>query len=263
MTVIRKACLAALILTAVFVDRMYAYNFEVDGIYYNIYSSENNTVSVTNNNYNSYSGSITIPDKVTNNQKEYSVTSIGDDAFFGCTGLTSITIPNSVTSIGARAFYGCTGLTSIDIPNSVTSIGDYAFYGCAGLTSINIPNSVTSIGTGAFSGCTSLDKVYVFWDRPLQIVKQNSPFDINALGYIISTLYVPEGKRRIYEVSEIWCYFYDMQEFDTTDVEPITSQIQSTELQHLDLDGRVIDSSTPGIHIIRMSDGSTKKVYIE
>ncbi len=99
MNVIRKACLATLILTAVFVERIYAYSFKVDGIYYNISSSKNNTVLVTNNGYNIYSGSITIPDKVTYNQKEYSVTGIGNYAFDRCTGLTSVTIPAYVTSI--------------------------------------------------------------------------------------------------------------------------------------------------------------------
>ncbi|MDD7701085.1 MAG: leucine-rich repeat domain-containing protein, partial [Eubacteriales bacterium] len=89
-----------------------------------------------------------------------SVTSIGAGAFFGCTGLTSITIPDSVTSIGDWAFYGCTGLTSITIPDSVTSIGDLAFYGCTGLTSITIPDSVTSIGKSAFYKCTSLKFIY-------------------------------------------------------------------------------------------------------
>ena len=86
---------------------------------------------------------------------------IGNEAFKGCNGLTSITIPNSVTSIGSYAFYGCSGLTSIVIPNSVTSIGSYAFYGCKGLTSVTIPNSVTSILGATFSGCTGLTSITI------------------------------------------------------------------------------------------------------
>ena len=96
--------------------------------------------------------SITIPN---------GVTSIGDMTFFRCSGLTSITIPNSVTSIGYKAFCECSGLTSITIPNSVTSIGEDAFSGCSGITSVTIPNSVTSIGDYAFSWCSGLTFVTI------------------------------------------------------------------------------------------------------
>ena len=106
------------------------------------------------------SGNIVIPESV-DGYKDNKVISIGFGAFNGCTGLTSVTIPNSVTSIGTYAFYGCTGLTSIEIPNSVIGIGDYAFSYCTGLTSIEIPNSVTGISEGAFRYCTGLTSLSI------------------------------------------------------------------------------------------------------
>ena len=134
-----------------------AYDCQVDGIYYNLIP-KGNLAEVTNGD-TYYSGSVTIPEKFTYDGVEYSVTSIGNNAFSGC-GLTSISIPNSVTSIGNNAFSGC-GLTSISIPNSVTSIGNYAFQNCSSLTSVTIPNSVISIGYMVFYGCSGLTSVTI------------------------------------------------------------------------------------------------------
>ena len=96
--------------------------------------------------------SVTIPN---------SVTSIENSAFSMCINLTSVTIPNSVTSIGNYTFCGCSSLTSMTIPNSVTSIRHAVFYGCSSLTSVTIPNSVTSIGFSAFRSCSSLTSVTI------------------------------------------------------------------------------------------------------
>ena len=152
---------------------LWAHNFEVDGIYYN-YLDGNNVEVTYKGSYpsyynNEYSGVVNIPNNITYYGTTYCVTSIGDEAFDGCTSLTSITIPNSVTSIGNDAFSNCSSLTSITIPNSVTSIGNYAFYGCSSLTSITIPNSVTSI-YGAFYDCSSLTSITI-------------PNSVTSIGY--------------------------------------------------------------------------------
>ena len=89
------------------------------------------------------------------------ITSIGNNAFNGCSGLSNITIPNSVTVIGSGAFSGCVKLKNITIPNSVTEIGVVAFAGCAGLTNLTIPANITKIKIGTFEACTSLVSVVI------------------------------------------------------------------------------------------------------
>ena len=177
------------------------------------------------------------------------VTSIGEYAFEGCTGLTSITIPNSVTSIGDLAFYECTGLTSIyvaednlnyasivgvlyskdkktlikcpegktgsiTIPNSVTSIGDRAFYSCQGLTSVTIPNSVTTIGEYAFCACNGLTS--------MTVEATNPPYYSSTKNMVPNyniPLYVPAGSVDAYKAAYEWKKFTNIQAIPVTGVQ--------------------------------------------
>ena len=179
-----------------------AYDIEVknaDGvtIYYN-YINNNTELEVTfrgdryNDYSNEYQGNVAIPEEVTYMNRTRKVTSIGGSAFYECSLLTSITIPNSVTSIGDDAFCYCSGLTSITIPNSVTSIGYGAFRKCSGLTSVTIPNSVTSI-RGAFSGCSGLTSVTIpnsvtrignnAFDGCSRLTSVTIPNSVTSIGY--------------------------------------------------------------------------------
>ena len=138
---------------------------------------ENGTAEITK--YNGYAIDLVIPSEIDG----YKVSSIGSDAFYYCTYLADIIIPNSVTSIGSDAFYGCTSLADIIIPNSVTSIGSGAFSGCTSLKSINIPNAVTSIGSYAFFGCTSLKSINI--PNAVTSIGSYAFFDCTSLSDII------------------------------------------------------------------------------
>ena len=157
--------------------------------------------SIGSNAFYNCSGltSITIPN---------SVTSIGEDAFTG-SGLTSVTIPNSVTSIGSIAFRYCSSLTSVTIPNSVTSIGEAAFLGCTSLTSVTIPESVTSIGEAAFYGCSGLTSITCEASTPPNCSNGNNPIFLNVNKSI--PVYVPANSVDAYKKANEWKDFTNIQ----------------------------------------------------
>ena len=130
------------------------------------------------------------------------VTSIGDSAFRGCSGLTSVSIPSSVTSIGGSAFRGCSGLTSVNIPNSVTSIGSGAFSNCSGLTSVSIGNGVTSIGDSAFENPNppyNTFSLYIYATTPPTL--GNNVFRVYINPFKI---YVPAESVEAYKAASGW-----------------------------------------------------------
>ena len=187
-----------------------------------------------------------------------SVTSIGEAAFYGCSGLTSLTIPSSVTSIGEGAFYGCSGLTSLTIPSSVTSIGEAAFYGCSGLTSLTIPSSVTSIGNYTFWGCSGLTSIYVYLEK-LPNLGTDVFYRCDAKN---CTVYVPTGTYDDYKLSEFG-YFENIVEFDATGIDKVTTSNDTKELSRYSVNGQRLSAPAKGLNIVKYSDGSVKKVVVQ
>ena len=217
--------------------------------FFNVYTSYNDKLG----DYAFYgcSGltSLTIPS---------SVTSIGNEAFHGCCGLTSLVIPSGVTSIGDEAFHGCCGLTSLVIPSGVTSIGDEAFSGCSGLTSLTIPSSVTSIGNYAFEGCSGLTSIYVYLEKTPKLGT-----DIfSGCDAKKCKVYVPTGTYDDYWLSEFG-YFENIEEFDATDIDNVTTASDAKEVSRYSVNGQRLSAPAKGLNIVKYSDGSVKKVVVQ
>ena len=160
---------------------------------------------------------------------------LGNYAFKGCSGLTSMIIPSGVTSIGYGAFAGCSGLTSLAIPSSVTSISDYAFYGCSGLTSIYVyPENLPKLGTDIFNGC-----------------------DVKNC-----TVYVPKGTYDAYKSSEFG-YFEKIVEFDASGIDKVTTSTNAKEVSRYSANGQRLSAPAKGLNIVKYSDGSVKKVVVQ
>lgn len=188
-----------------------AYDFESAGIYYNI--TGNNTVEVTysDRDNNTYSGSISVPETVTNNGTEYSVTKIGGYAFKG-SAVTSVSMPEGITSIGFEAFSGCQNLESVALPESLTTLDYDAFNSCQSLKTIKIPSGVRAIPSSCFNGCSSLESVTIpegvtsiegsaFWSCNLNaLTLPESLIEIGNEAFSgcgLTDLVVPEGVQTI------------------------------------------------------------------
>ena len=183
---------------------------------------------------------------------------IGDYAFYGCSGLTSLTLPSGVTKIGDSAFSCCTGLTSLTLPSDLTEIDNWAFYGCSGLTSLTLPSGVTKIGYSAFYGCSGLTSIYVYTEKLPKM--ESSVFkDCDAKKCIV---YVPKGTYDDYWLSEFG-YFENIVEFDPTGINNVITSNDTKELSRYSLNGQRLSAPTKGLNIVKYSDGRVKKVVVQ
>ena len=231
-----------------------------------------------------------------------SVTSIGDGAFRGCSGLTELTLPNSVTSIGgcafegcnglteltlpntlerivASAFRGCSGLTELTLPNSVWSIGEYAFQGCSGLTELTLPSSVTRIGKNAFSDCSGLEKIISLAEIPPVCGSGGVFYGVNKTN---CELIVPVISVIAYKLAEVWNEFSNISGFsgvedtvaDGNTIRVIGNQIEIsgyfTSVEVYGINGaliykgkdNVVTVPSAGIYLVHVAD-KTRKIVVE
>ena len=193
-----------------------------------------------------YTGSITIPSNVNYEDSQYSVTSIGENAFRNCQWLTSVNIPKGATSIEVNAFYDCFLLESITLPEGLESIGESAVKDCPNLESINIPSSVTEIGSDAFAYCDKLSSVTVDWTEAEKIPDING----NVFEHVDlsnATLYVPGNTTALYQAKDVWKEFTNIFEWKNftitkTDDTTIKQQVEDGDAVTIDESNRNIKS---------------------
>ena len=269
-----------------FADDIVGYDFEDDGevdidttyvIYYT--SSDGNIVTpystnvfganIVSNNYINGQGIISFDGPVTEiGYRAFyycssltsvtipnSVTTIGEDAFRNCDGLTSVTIPDSVTTIGDRALSSCDNLISVTIPNSVTSIGEYALSECDNLTSVTIPDSVTSIGMCAFYLCGSLTNVTI--PNSVTMIEKRTFYGCGSLTNVT----IPDSVTTIGDSA-----FYSCRRFTSVTIPNSVTTIESYAFYNcLSLTSVYCKATTPpslGGSYIFDYNGSDRKIYV-
>ena len=203
--------LALLTMTAQAAD----FNVTANGVTWSCTIVSGTNVSIVPADMNSVSASVTIPSSVTYSETNYTVTTIGNRAFYNCTGLTSVTIPASVTTIEEGAFHNCSSLTSVTIPASVTNIGEGAFRNCSNLASVIVnrinAGGAPTLGSNAFNGNAAVRKIYVpsnsyssffsDWSAYASDLVSHTPG--SGLGTSITANQDPDN------TSDYWCTYYN------------------------------------------------------
>lgn len=275
-------------LLGMFVTTASAYDIEVpnaDGVMiYYVWQNDGTELAVSYGGKNvimgknNYAGDVVIPESVVYEGHTYPVTGIASSAFSECPALTSVTIPNSVTTIEESAFKQCVRLTSITLGSSVESVETFAFSGCNNLKSLTFhcpvvngewfPQQVKEVVIGSevqsfversFGGYGGLANVYLLQEQPYEIAIQ--VFSRNT--YDLGTLHVPVGTKELYKQTAGWNRFMNIEEDAPTGINAAHCVKAAEEAARYTMDGRHLSKPQPGVNIVRMTDGTTKKVIVK
>jgi hypothetical protein len=199
------------------------------------------------------------------------MTSIGNYAFYECFGLQKVIISDIAAWCGIKIGrnFGCplvyahhlysdenTEIKDLVIPDNVKSIGFAAFTNCSGLTSLTIPNSVKSIGEAAFADCSNLTSVKVLNPSPISVGYYTFSNRANA------TLYVPKGSKSAYQEANYWKEFKEIIEIAPSSIEQ-TMGSENDKAMIFTIDGKRVDNLKKGLNVIRMKDGTKRKVVVK
>ena len=237
-------------------------NADGEMIYYS-YFNDGTELAVAGGDFNIYTSmkTLVIPDEVTYDYNTLKVTSIGYGAFSFCPYVTSIAIPNSVTIIENDAFDNCTSLKFVIIPNDVTTIGDFAFLECRNVTSVSIGSGVKNIGRKAFSGLNNLTDVICMAIAVPETANQTyNAFESSNFN---ATLHVPEASLEAYQTTAPWSEFKNIVPITPSGINAQTATNQTTIVKCYDLTGRRASIPKRGVNILKVSDGTTKKVVVK
>lgn len=275
-------------LLGMFVTTASAYDIEVpnaDGVMiYYVWQNDGTELAVSYGGKNvimgknNYAGDVVIPESVVYEGNTYPVTGIASSAFSECPALTSVTIPNSVTTIEESAFKQCVRLTSITLGSSVESVETFAFSGCNNLKSLTFhcpvvngewfPQQVKEVVIGSevqsfversFGGYGGLANVYLLQEQPYEIAIQ--VFSRNT--YDLGILHVPVGTKELYKQTAGWNRFVNIEEDAPTGINAAHCVKGAEEAARYTMDGRHLSKPQPGVNIVRMTDGTTKKVIVK
>lgn len=274
-------CLAVGITLALSGNLMFAADFEVDGIYYNILTENTCAVTFAGDTYNSvadeYEGDVTIPATVSNDGIEYNITTIGSRAFTNCKNLVSISMPNSITTIERAAFSGCSSLLELTIPENVTLIPNSMCVSCAslenivipdgvetiessaffnaGLTSITLPSTITKINTDAFKG-VQLTSIKILAKTPPTIT--SSSFTSETQGKAV--LEVPEESLSKYKITDFWRNFVNIKKLDIATSIDSTIAEETAEVEYYNILGVKVNNPTKGLYIKKCGNKAYKVI---